>query len=196
MPKTTFAGESPSYRCARPRITATGTPPNVPRTSVPACPMAVATGQPGMSSYGISTVSSSASANPPRPLPSTTPTAGVPSARARIAATAASSSSFMARRYTRSPCPGVGFSSPVSRLSWRVEPPVAPRWSRARKSRRRPRSSSMHARARSSGRARAYAAADRVDDEDHDRAGRDGAASPERRSQGDARGGSRPGAKA
>ena len=57
-------------------MTATGTPPKEPTTSVPAWPTAVASGQPGMSSYGISTAFSSASANAPSPLPSTTPTAG------------------------------------------------------------------------------------------------------------------------
>ena len=36
-------------------------------TSVPACPTAVEAGQPGISPYGISTASSTASAKPPRP---------------------------------------------------------------------------------------------------------------------------------
>ncbi len=78
-------------------MTTTGTPSNVPSTRAPAWPIVRATGQPGIPSYGISTASSTASANPPRPLPSTTPTAGNASCRARTAATAASRSARSAR---------------------------------------------------------------------------------------------------
>ena len=54
-PKTTRSAGWPSYRCARPFITATGTAATVPTTSVPECPIAVETGQPGISPYGIVT---------------------------------------------------------------------------------------------------------------------------------------------
>ena len=66
---------NPSYMWARPRITASGTPAIVPRTSRPACPTAVDDGQPGISSYGISTASSSSSARGAEPGPEHDPNA-------------------------------------------------------------------------------------------------------------------------
>ena len=47
--KTTCAGEYPSYKWGRPDITATGSAPRLPTTSVLAWPTAVETGQPGIS---------------------------------------------------------------------------------------------------------------------------------------------------
>ncbi len=57
----------------------------------PACPGAVAAGQPGSSANGIATGSASSSASSPRPEPSTIPTSGTSGVRARTAATRAAS---------------------------------------------------------------------------------------------------------
>ena len=88
-------GRAPSSpRAARPRT--------CPSTSVPECPRAVETGQPGISPYGISTASSTRSANPPRPEPRTTAARGTSAVRSRIVATASSITPSPRRRGRRS----------------------------------------------------------------------------------------------
>src|SRR5277367_4271439 len=79
---TTSAAEYPSYKCTRPCITATGTSPDFPITSCPACPTAVERGKPGISAYGIRTASERSSANDPSPEPSTRPICGRSAVRA------------------------------------------------------------------------------------------------------------------
>ena len=73
---TTRPGALPSYRWNRPWSIATGRPPRRPSSSRPTWPGAVAAGQPGRSANGIATGSSSSSARPPNPDPSTIPTSG------------------------------------------------------------------------------------------------------------------------
>ena len=63
----TRPGSLPSYRWKRPWSMTTGRPAERPRRSRPACPGAVAAGQPGRSANGIATASSRSSARPPRP---------------------------------------------------------------------------------------------------------------------------------
>ena len=85
----TRPGSLPSYRWNRPWSITTDRPASVPRRSRPACPGAVAAGQPGRSANGIATASSRSSASPPRPEPRTIPTSGTMSVRVRTAATRA-----------------------------------------------------------------------------------------------------------
>src|ERR1700722_16538808 len=90
---TTSAAEYPSYKCTRPCITATGTSPDFPITSCPACPKAVERGKPGISAYGIRTASERSSANDPSPEPSTRPICGRNAVRANTKAAACSARS-------------------------------------------------------------------------------------------------------
>ncbi len=83
---TTSPGWLPSYRWNRPWSMTTGLPPSVPSNSRPACPGAVAEGQPGMSRNGMATAFSRSSARPPRPDPSTIPTSGTNGVNSRTAA--------------------------------------------------------------------------------------------------------------
>ena len=87
----TRPGSLPSYRWKRPWSMTTVRPPKPPSSSRPACPGAVAAGQPGSSANGIATGSASSSASSPSPEPSTIPTSGTSDVRARTAATRAAS---------------------------------------------------------------------------------------------------------
>ena len=118
---TTKPAEYPSYRWKRPCCTTTAAPARWPKSSLPACPGAVAAGQPGSSAKGNVASTSTASARPPSPEPSTIPTRGRRPVRSRIARSRAARTSDCSAGETSRPSTNDSPDSLIGRLrrGWR-----------------------------------------------------------------------------